>query len=172
MTADEVAAAYRQFGTAVLARCRRMLGSASFAEDALQEVFLRLYRYGDAFRAADSKLLWLYRVADRCCLDHIAKSDLRRRVVLVDDPDQLGASGQESSPEALGSAEDRQLVHALLGRFSPRVRRVAYLYYVDEMTMDEIARETGWSRKTISRKLAAVRSRAGVLRQRLCGENA
>ena len=77
MTEEEVADAYRRYGSLVLRRCRRILRDDAAGEDALQEVFVRLMRYGDAFHQAESKVLWLYRVADRCCFDLLARRGAR-----------------------------------------------------------------------------------------------
>src|SRR5262244_506131 len=73
MTSEEVAEAYRRYGSLVLRRCRRILRDPAAGEDALQEVFVRLMRYGRAFHQANSKVLWLYRVADRCCFDLLTR---------------------------------------------------------------------------------------------------
>lgn len=159
MTADEVAQAYEQFGPSVLRRCRRLLGDRALAEDALQEVFTRLFKYGNAYRAADSKLLWLYRVADRCCFDLMA----RRRPAPA-------APAETVSPDEAALIEYREIAQHLLGRFDGRVRRAAILHYVDELSLDDIAREVGWSRKTVSRKLELLRTRALALRGRLLRE--
>src|SRR5262249_43810913 len=78
MTEAEVEEAYRRFGPLVMRRCRRILGSEAAAKDALQETFLRLWRHGDGFAAASSKLGWLYRVAERCCFDHLSRRATRR----------------------------------------------------------------------------------------------
>lgn len=161
MEEGEVAAAYRQYAAQVRRRCRRILRQEQAAEDATQEVFLKLWRYGRSFREADCKLGWLYRVADRCCFNELRRRRVQR-AVQVEQTDH-------PSP-ASGGSEDRELVLRLLGRFEERVRRVAILHYVEEMTHDEIALETGWSRQTIHKKLLLVRERAQALRARLLGE--
>jgi RNA polymerase sigma-70 factor (ECF subfamily) len=162
MTKDEVAEAYGRYGHLVFRRCRRILRRDDAAEDALQEVFVRLWRYGDAFRAAESKVAWLYRVADRCCFDVLAKRRGRREVALE------GALPELVS-EARGSLEDREIVLMFLERFDDRVKQVALLHYLDEMTQDEIASTTGWSRQTVSKKLAFLAERADKLRASLGG---
>ena len=53
-----LAASYpRAFRTACL-----LLRSAPDAEDAVQEAFLRVWRFRDAIPAADGRQAWLYRV--------------------------------------------------------------------------------------------------------------
>lgn len=164
MTEDEVAQAYRQYGFLVLRRCRRILRDQAAGEDALQEVFVRLMRYGHAFQRAESKVLWLYRVADRCCFDLLARRNTRAEA-------PLGEAAEDLEPAGGGAQaiEDRDVVLRFLAHFDDRLKKVAVLHYLDEMTQEEIAAATGWSRQTIFKKLAVLRQRATVLRIKLWG---
>ena len=137
MTHQEVADAYRQYGHLGLRRCNRILRDDHAAEDVLQEVFVRLWRYGDAFRAAESKLLWLYRVADRCCFDHLARRGSRAELPLDSAGDHpLPGSGHGQA------LEDRDVLIHFLDRFDDRMKQVAILHYLDKMTQKEIALQT------------------------------
>src|SRR6185369_8698572 len=96
--------AYRQHAAFVLRRCQRILRDDAAAEDARQETFLRLWRYGESLRTTEHRLAWLSRVAERCCFDHLARhrgraeTDFSR---LTDEPADFRSSGD---------AEDRELV--------------------------------------------------------------
>jgi RNA polymerase sigma-70 factor, ECF subfamily len=162
MTHDEVAEAYRRYGHLVLRRCQRILRDPAAAEDALQEVYVRLWRHGEAFRLADSKVSWLYRVAERCCFDQLARRKARGESVLTDAAAAVRGPG--------GQVEDRDVVLRFLDRFDDRVKQVAVLHYLDELTGDEIASATGWSRQTVHKKVALLRERAAALRARLLGD--
>jgi RNA polymerase sigma-70 factor (ECF subfamily) len=164
MTHDEVEQAYRRYGHLVLRRCQRILRGDGAAEDMLQEVFVRLWRYGDAFAAVEAKLPWLYRVADRCCFDQLARSARAASPVMeaANPPAQTRSGGQ--------ALEDREIVLRFLDRFDDRLKQVAVLHYLDELSQEEIAAATGWSRQTVFKKLAFLRDRAVRLRATLCGE--
>jgi RNA polymerase sigma-70 factor (ECF subfamily) len=164
MTEDEVSRAYTRFGPLVYRRCRRILRDEAAAEDAVQETFVRLWRFGDGFQAADSKLAWLYRVAERCCFDRLARRPAGREVELGD---QDGAA-----PSALAALEDAEVVLRFLGRFDDRVKQVALLHYLDGQTLEEIAQQTGWTRQTVAKKLGQVQDRAQRWRRDLFGEEA
>jgi RNA polymerase sigma-70 factor (ECF subfamily) len=138
----------------------------ALAEDAAQEVFVRLWRYGDAFRAADSKLLWLYRVADRCCFDEL---DRRRPGRTSTSAADLESVEDLHAIQALPAIEARETVLAFLDRFDDRMKQIAVLYYIDELSQDEIAEAVGWSRQTVSKKLGFLKDRARRLRLSLCG---
>lgn len=47
----------------------RMLGNASDAEDALQEVFLQVFRKIDGYRGESALGTWIYRLAMNLCVD-------------------------------------------------------------------------------------------------------
>src|SRR4051794_12439675 len=93
LTNDEVAEIFRRYGHLVLRHCKALLRDPSMAEDVLQEVFVKLIRHGGAYRGADSKLRWLYRVADNCCFDAWKRRKGRPYLVARDDdqPEQAPA---------------------------------------------------------------------------------
>jgi RNA polymerase sigma-70 factor (ECF subfamily) len=157
MTKDELADAYRRFGILVLRRCSRILRDRGEAEDALQDVFVKLWRHGDAFRQAESQVAWLYRVSDRCCFDRMA-----RRPPLVSEASLIGREAAATGPDM----EERDLVFRFLARFDDRLKQVAVLYYVDELTQEEIAQSLGCSRQTVWKKLIQLRERAAARRAR------
>lgn len=66
--------------------CYRMLGSASEAEDAVQETILRAWRAADGFERRSSARTWLYRIAHNVCVDMV-RSPQRRAL-----PVELGPS--------------------------------------------------------------------------------
>ena len=60
--------------------CYRMLASFDDAEDAVQETFLRAWRYRESRKEGAPLRPWLYQIATNACLDVIAR-DKRRAVV-------------------------------------------------------------------------------------------
>lgn len=81
----------------LLIHCYRMLGSFHDAEDALQDAFLRAWRYRESLEDGAPIRPWLYRVATNACLDAIARD--RRRSALA------RAAAEESDASRLGAAE-------------------------------------------------------------------
>ncbi|MCK6546452.1 sigma-70 family RNA polymerase sigma factor [Myxococcota bacterium] len=142
---------YETYGYAVHKRCWRLLGSKAEADDALQEVFMRAMKYGEGF-SGEAPLPWLYRIADRHCFD-VLKRKKRRATEpdtdkVVDTLDARGARSDEPSPERVRTAAQ------ILAACSEPVQDVAVLYFVDEMTQEEVADAVGVSRKTVRERLA------------------
>jgi RNA polymerase sigma-70 factor (ECF subfamily) len=158
VTNVEVDDAYRSYASLVLRRCRRILRDDAAAQDALQEAFLRFWRYGRTLRISESRLTWLYRVAERCCFDQLARGRRRSEAELA------GIEEQRDGPSVPGDLEHRQLALRFLDRFDDRVKAIVVLYYLEEMTQEEIATAIGWSRQTVFKKISLVRNDAETFR--------
>jgi RNA polymerase sigma-70 factor (ECF subfamily) len=61
--------------------CYRMLGSASEAEDAVQETMVRAWRATEKFEGRSSVRSWLYRIATNACFDMLSSSQRRARPI-------------------------------------------------------------------------------------------
>ena len=151
---EHVATLYRRYGALVSGRCRYLLGDADAAQDATQEVFVKVMRNLDQFRGESSASTWILRIATNHCLNRIAseragwKARFRRHVQHVD---EAGLRSGGVDPERA------RLVRQILARFDRETQAVAIHYYVDEMTQEEIGALLGRSLPTIRKRLAKFR---------------
>ena len=153
LAASEVAAIYGTYGDLMQRRCRVILRDDALADDALQEAFVNLIRYGAAFRDVQAKLRWLYRLCDRSCFAQLRKRKRQR---------ELADESRAARPEPIHShpthrVEHRDQVLKVLGALGERERQVAVLAWVDGLSQGEIGRQLGWSRQTVNKKLARIR---------------
>ena len=157
---------FEQYGYAVHRRCLRILGSSSEADDAVQEVFVRVIKYGST-RTGEAPLPWLYRIADRVCFDLINR---RRRNAEPTEAERRSAAERAAVGSGLAPEDLRSIVE-VLEACRTEVREVAVLYHLDQLTQEEVAARVGVSRKTVKQRLAkfmtVARTRFGITSDKL-----
>ena len=122
-----------------------MLGDATDAADATQEVFLKAFRGIRGFRRGSSLKTWLYRIAVREALNHrrwIFRH--RRREVSLEAPndDQPGLEleAREESPfERLAAREVQEVVHRALAQVPATFRTAVILRDLEGLSYEEVA---------------------------------
>lgn len=146
MTDSGLPAAYRLFVAPVRAKCRRLLGETSAAEDATQETFLRLLRSEPSLaETAEPRvvLAWLYRTSTRIAIDMLRERRRRPIDAAVDAPSTCAVSAIEARSvlARIGSdTPDDELAAAVLCR-------------VDALTQPEAAHVLNVSERTVRRLL-------------------
>lgn len=147
-TSERVTALYRKFGTAIYSRCRRLLKDDALAEDATQEVFVRVLRHIESAPDDATALAWIYRISTNYCLNQIRD---RSRQAEPTAPDELPEGDGDGSPE-LGLL-DRETAMKLIRRAPEKLQEVAVLYYVDGLEQEQVAKTLGISRRTVINRL-------------------
>jgi RNA polymerase sigma-70 factor (ECF subfamily) len=157
-TPDRFDDLYARFAPGVYARCRQMLRDQAAAEDATQEVFLRIHRSLDRVQGQRQVFAWLYRTATNHCLNEIRNGRLRPALVRST-PERVG-------PPAESRLADRDLVVRLVRELPEELATTGWLYHVDELEQAEIAEICGVSRRTIINRLARFAQQARAFIER------
>lgn len=143
---EAAARLYREYGPAVYRRCLRLLHDREAAQDATQEVFVRLVRNMGRLEGRGDALPWIYRVTTNHCLNVLRDSGRHGEDALAPELEDAGRPAADALP-------DRRLAQELLGRFDPATQAVVVGVFVDGMEREEIAEALGISKRTVSRKL-------------------
>ena len=145
---------YRRYGPMVLRRCRSMLKDEEKALDAMQDCFVQLLRRRESL-TDDSPSSLLYQIATNTCLNMIRAEKTRK------------SSGDEAL-EYLAAKDDvekagiaKHLVDWVFERESPSTRVIAWLHYVDGLTLEETAKVVALSVSGVRKRLAGLKARYG-----------
>lgn len=152
MTDIDVEAVSRRYGPMVLRRCRRLLGDEQEALDACQDVFVRIVQRRARLDGRYPSSL-LYRIATNVCLNRLRD---RRRAPVTRDEAVLYEIARAEEPGAASDA--RLLLDRLFGRHPESSRTIAVLHYVDGLTLEEVAEESGMSVSGVRKRLRALRA--------------
>lgn len=141
----DLPAHYARYVAPVRAKCRRLLGDSSAAEDAAQETFLRLLGAGLPVNAEPRVVLaWLYRTGTRISIDMLRERRRRADPITDDTPcgaDPAAALAARSALARIADATpDDELAAAVLCR-------------IDALTQPEAAAVMNVSERTVRRLL-------------------
>lgn len=137
---EGLAALYREFYPRVLGLCRYLLGSRTEAEDASNEVFLRLPRALESYDRALPFSRWLSAVAGRYCFDLLRRRGAEQRRFLPASAEHPEPAAPGSSPlEALLLCEQQAAVRAAVARLPERYRTPLVLRYYGDLSYSEIS---------------------------------
>jgi RNA polymerase sigma-70 factor, ECF subfamily len=141
----------------VLRTALRLLGRMDLAQDAAQEVFLRMHKYLAQFDDERELGPWLYRMVVNVC------HDLRRRgdaaAVPLDDVDEP-ASADDVSGEVEGRIDRdrrRELVARALQALPEKERTAIVLRDIEGLSTSEVARILGSSETTVRSQISTGR---------------
>ncbi len=146
----------RRHGPMVYRVCWRVLQQAEDTEDAFQATFLLLARKLQTVRKRDSLASWLHGVAHREALDAKAQTARRRRHEA-----RPAANSHPGPPEEITWRELRTVLDAELGRLAEKWRLPLILCYLEGRSQEEAARQLGWSKSTLLRRLEEARAALG-----------
>jgi RNA polymerase sigma factor (sigma-70 family) len=151
---DAFAALLRRHGPMVLGVCHRILGDPHDADDAFQTTFLVLARRADSVGRPERLGNWLYGVAWRTARKARA-GVARRRAELRPAPEPAVTD----TTEELAWRELRPVLDEELSRLPDKYRTAVVLCDLEGRTHEEVARQLGCPRATVTTRLARARER-------------
>ena len=118
-------------------------GDLELARDSTQEAFARAWQRWDQVSTADEPLAWVRTVARRIAISAWRKDTNRTRA--------MERHGPLAGPA--GPTEDRVAVVAALRTLGDDIRETLALHYLADLSVEEIARQTGSPSGTIKARL-------------------
>lgn len=156
MHTSEIESLYVTFGPMVIRRCRALLRHDADALEASQEIFVKVIERADTLDLTSSPSSLLYRIATNHCLNRIRAQRIRSS------PEHehhltLQAIAQHTPDDHL-IAEKRSSLRHLFRRQSASTRYIAVLYWVEQMTLEEVAEEVHMSVSGVRKRLRQLRA--------------
>lgn len=139
----------------------RMLGTPEEAEDAAQEIFVRIYRQLGRYDPERKFSTWTLAIATNYCIDQLR----RRRMQLVPLDNIIPwARTRDSGPEGEAlSSESRDEMQRLLKRLPEKYRAPLVLRYWEDLSCAEIAEILGVPEGTIKTQIHRARKQLGKM---------
>jgi RNA polymerase sigma-70 factor (ECF subfamily) len=136
-----------------------ILGNRSDAEEAVQEAFLRAWRFRDALADVSNIRPWLYRVVVNSCYSKLRREIPHRDRRAGDEP-LANVAAEGAGPEASAErGEVADAVLAALARLPLSLRVPVVLRYYADLSERDIARAIGRRQGTVKSRLHEARRR-------------
>jgi RNA polymerase sigma-70 factor (ECF subfamily) len=151
-----------KYSPRLFATARRYARRESEVEDIVQEIWLKAFHKLSSFRGDAPFEHWLMRLAVRTCYDFLRGHQRNREATFSELTEQENdwldrfVAAPESASEDADAA--KQLVARLLDQLSPPARLVITLLEIEDRSVKDIAKLTGWSVPLV--KVRAFRARA------------
>jgi len=152
----------QKYSPRVFATARRYARLEREVEDIAQEVWLKAFQKLGSFRGEAPFEHWLMRLTVRTCYDFLRGHQRNREAAFseLSDSENDWLDRFVTEPEAASEKADaaRQLVERILTQLSPPARLVITLLEIEERSVKDISKLTGWSVPLV--KVRAFRARA------------
>jgi RNA polymerase sigma-70 factor, ECF subfamily len=151
-TKAKVASLYARFGPTIYARCRRLLKNPATAEDATQEVFLKVLKHIQSAPNEDAVLPWIHRITTNHCLNLLR--DNRRQA------EPVAVVPEQRDDDFEDSVVTKDFASRVLAETPEEEKTPAMLYHLRGMEQSKVAAALGVSRRTVLYRLSAFAKRA------------
>jgi RNA polymerase sigma-70 factor (ECF subfamily) len=139
---------------------RRLLDDSDMAAEVLQEVWIRVLRGLPALRQPSRLRAWLFTIARRTSMD-------RLRIKYSEPPAASLDDVEVAAQEEADGAQDIEAMQQELARMPLVEREVLALFYLEELTLEQIADVLGVPSGTVKSRLFRARR---MLRQQVTGQ--
>lgn len=142
--------------------CRRVCKSDFDAEDLAQEVFIRIWKGISRFKGESSLTTWIYRIAWNVCATFLADKGKNLNIASyqeIEDDDDMSAVHVGKPDAEMSGFESRQFVEKLFEQLPENYRLLLTLYYLQELSYEEITTVTGLPMGTVKGTLHRAKTR-------------
>ena len=163
---------YERFGALVFKAARQVLNSRAEAEDASQEIFVRLWKTADRFDPRRARLVtWVMLIARRHLIDRLRRKVARPEVLGLETENEGGFIPEGSTKEPVVPVESNPALAARVQELPALQREVIERTYLKGFTLREVSEQLnaplGTVKSALSRGLARLRERMGEAEQHL-----
>jgi RNA polymerase sigma factor (sigma-70 family) len=125
---------------------RKMIRNPDFAEDLVQDIFLKAFKSLKNYKNDYAFSTWLYRIATNHTIDYLRKKKLETFSIHADDTDDTHATIQLAdedsfTDEPIIKRERKNKVHEAIDQLPEKYREVILKRHIEEKSYQEISEE-------------------------------
>ncbi|HMQ64303.1 MAG TPA: sigma-70 family RNA polymerase sigma factor [Flavilitoribacter sp.] len=157
----QISALYREYAGMVFQKCVSMLNDPVLAEDAVQEIFTKIFLNLEGFRHDAKHSSWIFSITSNYCIDLIRKSK-RQAAKLSRTLEAAQLLTDEAASEPLPEMDMAQL-KKIMESISDDDKDLLVMKYQEDLPIREIAARLDKSESAVKMQLMRARNRARKL---------
>ena len=161
---------FRLYGNDVLRMCNVYLRKQSLAEDAFQDVFVKVMTRSDSYRGDSDIKYWILSIARNVCLDYLKSSYMKRTSFMGDLLDKTKPQSEEKKriKPLPGNQVEERLIDAMdtssplldaVQNLPAKYKDVILLRFYFDMDNEVIAKQLGITESTVRSRLMRARAK-------------
>lgn len=135
---------------------KRMLKNDFDAEEVLQDCFLKAYKSLVNFKGESKFSTWFYRIVYNSAVTKLSSQKRKTETEMTSVEDYINLES-EYNPDEIEKTDVKDLVHRTISKLPERYSAIITMFYLNEMTIDEISDVTEMSISNV--KVMLYRSR-------------
>lgn len=148
---------YRRYSGKIYGRCLSLLKDEASAQDALQEVFIKILINLVKFSERSRLSTWIYSITYNYCIDSIRKN--KKNLRLFDNRDIEGMDMEDEVEDNFILETEIHRLQVILERIAPDDKAVLMMKYQDDMSIKEMVVALDKSESAIKMKIKRAKHR-------------
>ena len=140
--------------------CLSILKRPDEAQEAAQDTFIKMHKSLNTFNSGSKFSSWLYKIAYRTSLDYLRK---RKKTIDIEEVSFLLENNNDSQEDVMMQSELSQQLLKAIAHLNPDEAGIIRMFYLEEMTIKELAEITGNSISNVKVKLFRGRKKLGEI---------
>ncbi|MFN7119328.1 MAG: RNA polymerase sigma factor [Saprospiraceae bacterium] len=155
---------YQRYASKIYAKCLTILKDEMLAEDATQEIFMKIFLNLSKFEDKAKFSTWIYSIAYNYCIDYLRRK--QKSDIFSEDIEKAPDVQYEVSDEALIEMETQQLKR-VLEALPAGDRALLLMKYQDDLSIKEIADVLKKTESAVKMKLKRAKEKAQQIKEEL-----
>ncbi len=156
---------YKRYSAKVYARCISMLKSEELAQDAVQDVFIKILTNLSRFGGKSKFSSWLYSITYNHCIDFIRRNK-KKVTVGIDNVLELKAEASEVDDKLLLETKFQQMKD-IMEEMPSKDKAVLLMKYQDGMSIKEISSLTSKSESAVKMQIKRAKEKFMQMKEHL-----
>jgi len=121
---------------------KRMLKNEFEAEEVLQDCFLKAYKSLINFKGESKFSTWFYRIVYNTALTRLSSQKRKTETEMTSVEDHFNLESEYGSDE-IEKTDMKEFIHDLIGKLPERYTAIITMFYLNEMSIEEISEVMG-----------------------------